>query len=97
MFQENANRSTQEEIKAEGVIQKPQFTKWQYGTHTLTDGGDKVIYALQSNTVNLDRSIDQQVVVYGVLVSGFPVDGGPDLLEVSRVQGVRMPSPGEPM
>jgi len=44
-----------------------------------------VFMALQSNVVNLDAFLGQLVEVVGALVPGYPVDGGPPLLNVTEV------------
>jgi len=79
------------DITATGTIQKPDATSYMYGTHTLVDDAGKTLYALQSDTVNLDGYIDRKVVVRGTLVSGYPVNGGPDFLFVTSVVEMNMP------
>ncbi len=75
-------------VEAVGVLEKPEATSYQYGTHAITDeaGTD---YALQSNLVDLDEYVEERVTVYGALVSGFEdgqVEGGPPLMDVYTVE-----------
>ncbi|MBN2727614.1 MAG: hypothetical protein JXR53_00150 [Bacteroidales bacterium] len=66
-------------IEVSGVLQQQGITTYQYGTHIC--GG----YALRSNTIDLDVYVGQYVTVKGEKVPGYPVDGGPDYLEVEEV------------
>ena len=67
-------------IETTDIIQKQGITTYQYGTHTNSD------YALRSSSVNLDDYVGQSVTVVGQKVEGYPVDGGPDLLEVEKIK-----------
>ncbi|WP_172665785.1 hypothetical protein [Flammeovirga sp. OC4] len=67
-------------IEITGVIKEQGVTTYQYGTHTLSG------YALRSSSVNLDNYIDQEVTIVGQKVEGYPVDGGPDYIEVEKVK-----------
>lgn len=68
----------------EGVIAVQGITTYQYGTHTLTT--DTEFFALRSETVDLEQFINQNVVIRFEKISGYPVDGGPDYLEVLEVK-----------
>lgn len=68
------------DIEVTGVIQKQGITTYQYGSHTISG------YALRSSAVNLDDYINQNVTVVGCKVDGYPVDGGPDYIEVEEVK-----------
>lgn len=77
-----------ETVVAEGKIQPAGMTTYQYGTHILTDGSGDLLFALQSDTVALDDYVDKRVTLHGVRVPGYQngaVEGGPDLLEVTRI------------
>jgi hypothetical protein len=65
-----------------------QFTTWMYGSHVLKGYNGVPLYALTSDTVNLDAYVGYpQVMVEGTIVhEGF--DGGPPLLNVTNVIGV---------
>ena len=67
-------------IEISGTIQKQGITTYQYGMHVI-DG-----YALRSSAVNLDDYLNQYVTVEGYKIDGYPVDGGPDFIEVLRVK-----------
>ena len=82
-----------------GVIEKPELTTYQYGTHSMTDevGGD--LYALESDVVDLDAYVGQRVTVFGSFVPGYEngqVEGGPPLFSVTHVEaaGPGGPPPG---
>ncbi|PLW92203.1 MAG: hypothetical protein C0592_11985 [Marinilabiliales bacterium] len=68
-----------QKIEVSGTLQQQGITTYQYGTHIC--GG----YALRSNTIDLDLYVGQYVTVKGEKVPGYPVDGGPDYLEVEEV------------
>jgi len=75
-------------VNATGMIEKTEITSYQYGTHTINDSSSGApIYALRSGVVNLD-DYDGSVTIYGTLVAGYEdgLDGGPPLVEVSRVE-----------
>jgi len=67
-------------IEITGIIQEQGITTYQYGTHTVSE------YALRSNAVNLDNYVNQDVTVVGYKIHGYPVDGGPDYIEVERIK-----------
>jgi hypothetical protein len=76
-----------EEITISGTIKKQGITAYQYGTHVLVDDGSRKSYALKSSHVDLDKYVERRVTLKGVLVPGYPVDSGPDFLEVKTVVG----------
>jgi hypothetical protein len=67
-------------IEITGTIQEQGITTYQYGTHTVSG------YALRSNAVNLDDYVNQNVTVVGYKIDGYPVDGGPDYIEVQEIK-----------
>ncbi|WP_157491651.1 hypothetical protein [Flammeovirga sp. SJP92] len=67
-------------VELTGVIEEQGITTYQYGTHTLSG------VALRSNTVNLDEYVDKKVTIIGHKVEGYPVDGGPDFIEVDEIK-----------
>jgi hypothetical protein len=71
-------------VDLSGVLQKPGMTTYQYGTHVLTSEGKR--YALKSGTVNLDNYVDKKVKIKGTKVEGYPVENGPELLEVTDIK-----------
>ena len=72
-------------ITATGIVQKQGITTYMYGTHVLLDDKGKTLYALVSKTINLESYINHTVTVHGILVNGYPIDGGPRLLDVQSV------------
>ncbi len=77
------------EVVATAVVEKPEATSYQYGTHALVDGDTgETIYALTSESVDLGAYEGELVTIYGTYVSGYEtgVDGGPPLVEVYRVE-----------
>ena len=76
-----------QEVSATGMIKETESSSYQYGTHTINDSSSGApIYALQSDVVDL-YDYDGSVTIYGTLVAGYEngLDGGPPLVEVSRV------------
>ena len=67
-------------VKETGFIQKQGINSYMYGTHIITD------YALKSNSINLDNYIDKNVSLIGEKIDGYPVDGGPDYIEVKKIK-----------
>lgn len=67
-------------IEITGIIQKQGITSYQYGTHTISG------YALRSNSVDLDNYINQNITVVGYKIDGYPIDGGPDYIEVEEIK-----------
>ena len=67
-------------IEITGTIQEQGMTTYQYGTHTASG------YALRSSAVNLDDYVNQNVTVVGYKIDGYPVDGGPDYIEVEEIK-----------
>jgi hypothetical protein len=74
---------TADAIRLEGGLEKPEMTTYQYGTHLLKTA-DKT-YALGSKKLNLDLWIGKVVSIKGIKVKGYPLEGGPELIEVSSV------------
>ena len=80
-----------------GVIEKPELTTYQYGTHSITDEVGGELYALNSEDVDLDAYVGQRVTVFGASVPGYEdgqVEGGPPLFYVTRVAPMGGPAPG---
>ena len=67
-------------IEISGTIQSQGITTYQYGTHTVSG------YALRSSSVNLDDYINRNVKVVGHKIDGYPVDGGPEYIDVQEIK-----------
>ena len=70
-------------LTVKGVIQQQGITSYQYGTHRIVS--DTTFYALQSEVVPLDSFNNMKVKIKGKKVDGYPLEGGPILLEVIDV------------
>ena len=73
------NITTSIPIEITGIIQKQGVTSYMYGTHVILE------YALRSNTILLDNYINYNVTIVGYKIDGYPVDGGPDYIEVTDI------------
>jgi len=71
-------------VTASGTLQKLGMSTFQYGTHLLKT--ENKTYALKSGSINLDTYLDRKVTIKGKKVVGYPVDGGPELIDVTLVK-----------
>lgn len=67
-------------IEVSGILRVQGITTYQYGTHTISN------YAVRSRRLNLDSFVDQNITIIGRKIDGYPVDGGPDYLEVEEIK-----------
>ncbi len=67
-----------------GLLEKQGITSYMYGTHTISN--DSKTYALKSSTVNLDAYIDKIITVKGEKISGYPIEGGPEFIDVKSIK-----------
>jgi hypothetical protein len=79
-FSCNKEEEHTDKFEVTGVIQKQGFTTHQYGTHTID------VYTLRSSAVNLDDYVNQRVTVVGEKIDGYPIDGGPEYIEVEEIK-----------
>jgi len=77
--------ATPGEIATTGVLKKQGMTTYMYGTHVIHDDTVNKSYALRSSGIDLDKYVNQNVTVKGALVPGYPVESGPDFLEVISI------------
>jgi hypothetical protein len=75
-----------DKIRAQGTIEKTEMTYYQYGTHILVSEAGETLYALRSSTYELDEYQHQKIELTGTPVKGYPVEGGPDYLEVTGIK-----------
>ncbi|HCY76221.1 MAG TPA: hypothetical protein DHV28_09900 [Ignavibacteriales bacterium] len=68
-----------------GLVHKIEMSSWMYGTHTLDDSNGKPLYALTSSSVDLNAYENKEVKIFGNLIDGYPVDGGPKYLNVTSI------------
>ena len=66
-----------------GIIEPAGITTYQYGTHRLQTEND--FYALTSDSVNLTNYEGEKVKLTASQIEGYPVDGGPVYLRVTKV------------
>lgn len=76
----NNAKNSPDTIEVTGTIQKRGITTYQYGTHTISG------YALRSSSVTLDDYVNQNVTIVGQKVEGYPVDGGPEFIDVEKIK-----------
>lgn len=67
-------------IELSGTIKQQGITTYQYGTHTING------FALKSSSVDLDKYLNKKVTVIGQKIEGYPIDGGPDYIEVEKIK-----------
>lgn len=72
------------QIEISGVIQKQGMTTYQYGTHIIISNDKQ--YALKSSTVDLNKYLKQNVTIIGEKIAGYPIENGPEYLEVVKVK-----------
>lgn len=74
------------EIVVPGPPPLPEDEEGSRGGADSRPDSPRVLLALQSNTVNLDDYVGRLVEIRGARVDGYPVDGGPPLVNVTGVQ-----------
>lgn len=73
-----------DQIELTGIIREQTETTYQYGTHILSFQG--TTYALKSQEIDLSVYLDQKVTLVGKKIEGYPVDGGPEYIEVLKIR-----------
>lgn len=71
-------------VEITGKVQVLEMSTFQYGTHTIQT--KDAFYALKSEELNLTDFDAQTVTVIGEKVEGYPLSGGPELIEVKKVK-----------
>src|SRR3954452_2321494 len=72
-------------VTAEGLLHRQELTSYQYGTYVLLDTAGHTLYALRATTLNLDDYAERPVRLTGTPVPGYPLSGGPPLLDVTDI------------
>ncbi|CAM4073138.1 hypothetical protein [Gillisia limnaea] len=67
-----------------GTIEAIEMSSWQYGTHTISK--DENFYALTSEKIDLKTYEGKTVRIKAEKIAGYPVDGGPEYLEVHEIR-----------
>ncbi len=73
-------------IKVVGTLLPQGTTSYQYGTFILVDENGKTVYALKSDAVQLLNYKGKKVSLTGMLIEGYPIEGGPPYLDVLTVE-----------
>lgn len=73
-------------ITSVGVVKKQGMTSYMYGTHALVNENGRTLYALKSDRINLDPYVGRRVTVSGELIKGYPVENGPNYLNVESLR-----------
>jgi hypothetical protein len=81
-----ANLSKPGEVTATGFIKKRGITAYMYGTHVLLDDNGRTLYALRSDDIDLNKYINRKVTIRGSLIGGYPLDSGPNYLNVKFIE-----------
>ena len=71
------------QVSLEGTLITPGLTSYQYGSHQLISIDS--LYALRSSSLDLRKYETKEVIILGQLVNGYPLEGGPALIEVNKV------------
>lgn len=77
------NKTTAEMVTLTGTIEEAGMTTYQYGTHKIKAAAKT--YALKSSKINLNDYTEKPVTIKGTKVSGYPLEGGPELIEVLEI------------
>lgn len=67
-----------------GELQPRGITSYQYGTHVINSKNK--VYALKSDKISLGDYEGETVTITGKKVEGYPLEGGPVLLEVLKLK-----------
>lgn len=70
-------------ITLRGTVEEMGMTSFQYGSHKIKTAD--MTYALRSAKIPLSDYTDKQVTLKGTKVSGYPMEGGPELIEVVEI------------
>ena len=71
------------DVTGPGKIEQIQASYWMYGSHVITI--DNKLYALKSSSLKLQDYNNQTVTIWGNKISGYPVTGGPEYIEVTKI------------
>jgi hypothetical protein len=88
------NHTKQAKFYWAGVLQKRGMTAYQYGTHILNGKSlsgkpdqPETTFALKAvKKINLNKYAGKKVIITGKKVDGYPLDSGPELIEVSAIE-----------
>jgi len=76
-------------VSRSGVISEIGMSTWMYGSYVLSDESGKAMTALDGDdSLDLGSYQGESVEVTGTLKEGYPVDGGPEYLEVKTIKKI---------
>jgi hypothetical protein len=70
-------------VTVTGQVTELGMTTFQYGTHLIK--AKNKTYALKSSKLDLDKYLNKSITLSGQKVAGYPLEGGPELIEVSEI------------
>jgi len=70
----------------QGIVQKQGITTYQYGAFVLIHPDAYTICAMRNGKVKLDDWVGQYVEIKGSTIPGYPIDGGPEYVEVDSCE-----------
>ena len=70
-------------VELKGTIQLLEMSTFQYGTHTVNM--DQKSYALRSSVVDLKAYEGKTVTLIGTKIEGYPLENGPEFIEVTKI------------
>ena len=73
-------------LEFSGLLVRQGVTTYQYGSHILLSADSVSAWVLTSSVVDLEPYVGTDVTVEGLWREGYPIEGGPVLLEVVRVR-----------
>ena len=82
----SCDESEEYTIVSDGLIIETVASFYQYGTHTIETNEGEILYALTSNSIDLTEYNDMYVEIKGNLIEGYPLEGGPEYLEVKSIK-----------
>lgn len=70
-------------IQLSGKMEKLEVSGFGYGSHIINSDGKN--FALTSKQVDLNKFVGKWVVVKGKKIDGYPLEGGPDYIEILHI------------
>jgi hypothetical protein len=80
-------KSDDNTVSRSGIITEIGMSTWMYGSYVLSDESGKPMTALDGDeALDLGSYQGENVEVTGTLKEGYPIDGGPEYLEVKTIK-----------
>lgn len=74
----------EDQVELQGIIREMGTTTYGYGTHIIENGDE--FYAIKSDNWDLNFFLNKYVTAVGEKVPGYPIDGGPEFVNVYEIQ-----------